>query len=60
MHYLFSVYFNNSSITILPTASQHKRMTYTIVPTAVYTEWYLLMMSSKPARYMYRLIIEIN
>jgi len=32
---------------ILPTASQHKHMTISI---AVYTEQYLLMMSSKPVR----------
>jgi len=30
------------------------------IPIAVYTELILLMMSSKPARNMYRLIIEIN
>jgi hypothetical protein len=30
------------------------------IPAAVYTEWYLLMMSSKPARNRQRLITEIN
>jgi len=34
-----------------------QRMT---VPIAVYTELILLMMSGKPARNMYRLVIEIN
>ena len=31
-----------------------------MTPNAVYTEMYLLMMSSKPARNIYRLITEIN
>jgi hypothetical protein len=31
-----------------------------IIPVTVYTELILLMMSSKPVRNMWRLIIEIN
>jgi hypothetical protein len=40
-----------------PAASQNKRMT---IPFAVYTVLILLMMSSKPARNMQRMTIEIN
>jgi hypothetical protein len=57
---IFTVYGNIFNVLLtmhLATASQHKRMT---IPTAVYTEKYFLMMSSKPARNMLRLITEIN
>jgi len=59
-NWIFTVYGNIFDVLLtvhLATASQHKRMT---IPIAVYTEKYLLMMGSKPAPNMLRLIIEIN
>ena len=69
MHYFLLIYFNNKPLHVSSRLAAHHQEDQLCInsnwyshaiPVIVYTELIVLMMSSKPARNMYRLIIEIN